>query len=306
MHKSMRKPTWRGLLIAILILIAVLGLGFAAGFVILPRLQAPTDFDGRQAYQDVVYQVGLGPRIPGSDAHQKFIDWLKIELSQYHWQVEIQEGSLMGHPIQNVIARKGSGSPWVILGAHYDSRLWADEDLDPARRKDPVPGADDGASGVAVLLGLARSIPDNTGKQIWLVFFDAEDNGNIPGWDWLLGSRYFVSKLTCCPSAVVVVDMVGDKNQMIYEEMNSNQEIVRQIWAQAAHLGYADKIIPQLKYSMEDDHTPFLEARMPAIDMIDFDYPYWHTTQDTADKVSPESLYVIGRTLLSWLKNLPY
>ncbi|HEX7434314.1 MAG TPA: M28 family peptidase [Anaerolineaceae bacterium] len=302
----MQKPAWRRLLIALLILIAVLSFGFVAGYVILPRLQAPEDFDGQKAYQDVVYQVGLGPRVPGSDAHQKFIDWLKIELTQYHWQVEIQEGSLMGHPIQNVIARKGSGAPWIILGAHYDSRLWADKDLDPARRKDPVPGADDGASGVAVLLGLARSIPDNSAKQIWLVFFDAEDNGDIPGWDWLLGSRYFVSKLTCCPSAVVVVDMVGDKNQTIYEERNSNPEIVRQIWAQAAHLGYTDKIIPQLKYSMEDDHTPFLEAGIPAIDMIDFDYPYWHTTQDTADKVSPESLYVIGRTLLSWLKKFPF
>ena len=267
--------------------------------------QARKTFDGQQAYQDVLYQMSLGPRIPGSVAHQKIVQWLTAQLSQEGWQVEVQNGTMMGHPIQNVIARKGSGKPWIILGAHYDSRMWANMDPDPAKRQQPVPGADDGASGVAVLTGLARAIPAQPDKQTWLVFFDAEDDGEIPGWDWLLGSEYFVNHLACCPTAAVIVDMVGDANLDIYQERNSNPQIVQQIWDQAAQLGFSANFIPQYKYSMEDDHTPFLQAGIAAVDLIDFDYPYWHTTQDTADKISANSLYMVGQTLLEWLNPWP-
>ena len=266
-------------------------------------------FDGNKAYQDVVYQVSLGPRVPQSQAHSAFIQWITGELTRYHWQVEVQKDTSMGHPIENVVARRGSGKPWIILGAHYDSRLWADQDLNPSKRQLPVPGADDGASGVAVLVELARILPLNTHAQIWLAFFDAEDNGEVPGWDWLLGSKVFVSRLPTpcsagsCPDAVVVVDMVGDSQLDIYEEKNSNPDLTRQIWTEAASLGYSSKLIPQPKYAMLDDHTPFLEAGIPAVDLIDFDYPYWHTTQDTPDKVSADSLKVVGQTLLAWLLN---
>ncbi len=289
-------------LIGVLIIIdCLIAIALIIGVKAHLALQSGTGFDGDTAYQDVIRQVSFGPRIPGSQAHQLFLEWVRSELTRYHWQVEIQEGTLMGHTVQNVIARKGSGTPWIILGAHYDSRIWADHDPDPSKRQQPVPGANDGASGVAVLLELARKIPDNNGKQIWLVFFDAEDNGNIPGWDWLLGSKVFVSKLSCCPNSVVVVDMIGDSDLQIYEEKFSNPEIVRQIWAQAGKLGYGDHIISIPKYAMEDDHTPFLQAGMPAIDMIDFDYPYWHTTHDLPDKVSGQSMKVVGQTLLTWL-----
>src|SRR3990172_4321574 len=128
------------------------------------------------------------------------------------WQVEIQETRSMGHPIRNIIAKKGSGEKWIILGAHYDSRLLADQDTDPEKQREPVPGANDGASGVAVLLELARALPRNLEKQVWLVFFDAEDNGRIPEWDWILGSRAFAESLTAYPDSVVVIDMIGDAN----------------------------------------------------------------------------------------------
>jgi glutaminyl-peptide cyclotransferase len=297
----MNKKYRRWLIAGLIMIDCLIAIAFIVGVKAHPALQSGTSFDGDVAYQDVIHQVSLGPRIPGSLAHQLFLEWVRSELTKYHWQVEIQEGTLMGHRVQNVIARKGRGAPWFILGAHYDSRLWADQDPDLSKRKQPVPGANDGASGVAVLLELARKIPDNNGKQIWLVFFDAEDNGNIPGWDWLLGSKVFVSKLTCCPNSVVVVDMIGDSDLQIYEEKSSDPGIVQQIWAQASKLGYGDHIISTQKYAMEDDHTPFLQAGMPAIDMIDFDYPYWHTTQDTPDKVSGQSLKVVGQTLLAWL-----
>ena len=177
----------------------------------------------------------------------------------------------------------------------------ADRDPDPARQDEPVPAANDGASGVAVLLELARVLPKDLNQQIWLVFIDAEDQGELPGWDWLLGSRALAESLKSNPDAVVIIDMIGDADLNIYQERNSNPDLTREIWDTAADLGYSQSFIAQPKYSMIDDHTPFLEKGMRAIDIIDFDYPYWHTTQDTADKVSAESLMAVGDTLLHWL-----
>jgi Zn-dependent M28 family amino/carboxypeptidase len=103
------------------------------------------------------------------------------------------------------------------------------------------------------------------------------------------------------PSAVVVVDMVGDADLNIYKESNSDPRLTAEIWDSAKKLGFSDKFIDQYKFPMIDDHTPFLEAGIPAVDIIDFDYPYWHTVQDTADKVSAESLQVVGETLRVWV-----
>ncbi len=208
-----------------------------------------------------------------------------------------------GQPVHNVIAKRGTGAPWTILGAHFDSRFKADQDPDPAKRNDPVPAANDGASGVAVLMELARVLPKDMKGQVWLAFFDSEDQGdlNLPGWDWILGSRALADSLTSKPDAVVVIDMIGDANLDVYEEKNSDPGLTNQIWGAAAQLGYGKEIIPQVKFSMEDDHTSFLQKGIRAVDMIDFDYPYWHTTSDTADKTSPKSLKVIGDTLLNWL-----
>ncbi|HSO12132.1 MAG TPA: M28 family peptidase, partial [Anaerolineales bacterium] len=100
---------------------------------------------------------------------------------------------------------------------------------------------------------------------------------------------------------VVIVDMIGDAGLNIYKERNSNQELTDQIWETARSLGYENVFIPEYKFSMLDDHTPFLEAFIPAVDIIDFDYPYWHTVQDTPDKVSAESLQAVGETLQTWV-----
>jgi Zn-dependent M28 family amino/carboxypeptidase len=178
--------------------------------------------------------------------------------------------------------------------------MHADRDADVANQTMPVPAANDGASGVAVLLELARSLPKNT-VPVWLVFFDAEDNGDIQGWDWILGSREFVRNNPVTPRAVVVVDMIGDADLNIQRERNSNSGIMNEIWDVAKELGYDDRFLPGYKWSMIDDHTPFLEAGIPAVDIIDFDYPYWHTMQDTPDKVSAESLKAVGETLRTWV-----
>lgn len=260
----------------------------------------PVSFDGQRAFVDVQTQVAFGARIPGTEGHAKIQEWIREELVKAGWQVEIQESEALGHPIENVIAKRNDASPQIIFGAHYDSRMFADNDADAANRSLPVPGANDGASGVAVLLELARTLPEDT-SPIWLVFFDAEDNGNIEGWDWILGSREFVKNNPLQPRAVVIVDMIGDADLNIYKERNSNAELTDQIWNTAKSLGYEDKFIPEYKHSMLDDHIPFVQAGLPAIDIIDFDYPYWHTIQDTTDKVSAESLEIVGNTLWTWV-----
>ena len=260
----------------------------------------PSDFDGERALADVVSQVSFGPRIPGTEGHARFQDWLSTRLKTGGWTVEIQYSVQDGHPIENVLAKRGSDSPEVILGAHYDSRIYADNDPDPRMRQQPVPGAEDGASGVAVLLELARSLPSDI-PPVWLVFFDAEDNGRIGDWDWILGSRAFVAQNPVTPQAVVILDMVGDADLNIYYEMNSDSSLRSEIWQVAEEQGFGRFFIPQVKYSMLDDHTPFLEAGLHAVDIIDFDYPYFHTTQDTPDKISAESLNAVGATLRAWI-----
>jgi glutaminyl-peptide cyclotransferase len=266
----------------------------------LTREADPISFDGSRAYADVQTQVAFGPRTPGSAGHAKIREWMRAELESAGWEVEIHETERMGHPIYNVIAKRSDEIPQIILGAHYDTRFFADNDPDISKRTEPVPGANDGASGVAVLLELARTLPEET-VPVWLVFFDAEDNGRIEGWDWILGSRAFVEEIPIQPRAVVIVDMVGDADLNIHLERNSDKVIRAEIWETAEALGYSDVFINEEKYSMLDDHTPFLEAGIPAVDIIDFDYEYWHTTQDTVDKVSPQSLHVVGDTLWHWI-----
>lgn len=276
----------------------------AIGWYVYSFLSQPTsveaDFDGQRAYADVKTQVDFGSRVPGTDGHARVRKWIQTELESAGWQVEVQTSEALGHPVENIVARRTAAAPEIIIGAHYDTRMFADQDADPDQRRSYVPGANDGASGVAVLLGLARSLPPDSGS-VWLVFFDTEDNGNIEGWDWILGSREFVKNNPVHPRAAIVVDMIGDADLNIYKERNSNPDLTDSIWATAKGLGYEDKFIPDFKHSMLDDHTPFLQAGIPAVDLIDFDYPYWHTVQDTPDKVSAESLQAVGETLRTWV-----
>ncbi len=295
-----------------LILLAALAasVGFF-GYLGYGLVQTPTvepAFSGEMALADAEAQMAFGPRVTGSEAHRQMGDWLVETLRAAGWEIFIQPFPVAdGIEARNIIAVRGEG-PVAILGAHYDSRLVADRDPDPALRGRPVPGANDGASGVAVLTELARTLNvPASGHTVCLVFFDAEDNGRIPGWDWILGSRYFVANLDKFPRCdeprfAVIVDMIGDADQQVYLESNSSDRLTDAIWGMARDLGYGDWIIPEYRYRITDDHIPFLEAGFLAADMIDFDYPYWHTTQDTLDKLSAESLERIGRTLEVWLE----
>jgi glutaminyl-peptide cyclotransferase len=256
-------------------------------------------FDGQRAYQDVAAQMSFGARTPGSFAHAQTITYIQKELEKVGWKVQIQATTWLGFSVQNIIATHSEFGSYIVVGTHYDSRLLADRDPGQGSRG-PVPGANDGASGVAVLLELARTIPPDS-IPVRLVFFDAEDNGGLDNRQWIMGSQAFVAGLTEKPQAAVIVDMVGDADLNIYIERNSDSTLTAEIWAQATALGYGKNFISTPKYDMLDDHSPFLEANIPAVDIIDFDYPYWHTAADTLDKISAQSLQAVGETLWAWI-----
>jgi len=297
--KSIRKPY------AILAVILCLGL-LAGGLWRLGVFSAPAPaseaFDGEQAYAHVLAQMDFGPRVTGGAANEAAGDYISKQLTQFGWQAEFQSFTYKDTPVRNVIGRANVGrGPVIILGAHYDSRRRADQD--PNHPELPVPGADDGASGVAVLLELARTLNrPQVPNEIWLAFFDAEDNGDLDGWEWIVGSTYMANHLTVKPQAMILLDMVGDQNQQFYYESNSDQALSAKVWDTAARLGYAAHFTPTIHWSMLDDHTPFVQRGIPSLDIIDFDYPDWHKITDTADKVSAASLERVGRTLKVFLE----
>ncbi len=253
-------------------------------------------------------QMELGPRIPGSDAHAAFVEQTVSKLEKAGWTVSSEAERYQGKPVRNIIAERGrenTEGKWIVIGAHFDSRILADQEKTSANRQKPVPGANDGASGAAVLLGLAETLPQLENKRITLAFFDAEDQGKIMGWpDWCLGSALLAeqySQLEKQPDAVIVADMIGDADLNIYREKNSDQDLTNRLFETAAKLGYSKQFINQEKYAMYDDHIPFIEKGIPAADLIDFDYLWWHTLSDTADKLSEESLQAVYRVLYSFI-----
>ncbi len=286
------------MLVPLIAIVVVLGLWRVAF-----SSSASTDhFSGRRAYSHVTAQMKLGPRVTGSAANVAAGNYITDQLQIAGWSVEFQPFVYQDTPARNVVARANVGKgPVIILGAHYDSRRQADRD--PVHPTEPVPGADDGASGVAVLLELAHTLDIRTiPNELWLAFFDAEDNGGLDGWDWIVGSTYMADHLTVQPEAMILLDMVGDADQRFYFDSNSDPSLSTQVWDTAARLGYGEHFIPVARWAMTDDHIPFARRGIPALDIIDFDYPYYHTTGDTADKVSAQSLERIGRVLEAYLE----
>jgi Zn-dependent M28 family amino/carboxypeptidase len=200
----------------------------------------------------------------------------------------------------------------VILSAHWDTRPWADQDVSAENREKPVPGANDGASGVAVLLEFARIFAAHPPPMgVDLIFFDAEDVGESGmSESFALGSQYFARNLPQGTSYRFAInfDMVGDRSLEIYREANSDAfapALMDAVFRRARLLGYP-QFIDEKVAGIYDDHMPLNEAHIPAIDLIDFNYPdhtnrYWHTLDDTPDKCSPESLKAVGTVILHLL-----
>ncbi|MEP7027272.1 MAG: M28 family peptidase [Candidatus Eisenbacteria bacterium] len=268
-------------------------------------------FDEARAFKDLATQVAFGPRVPGTPAHDRCRDWIAAELAKTGVTPVLQSfaDTVYGqaYAFTNVRARYGPHTgPWIVLGAHWDTRAIADNDPDPAKRSQPIPGANDGASGVAVLLEIARAFQAEAPPiGVELVFFDGEDlgrGGDVRGFS--RGSKHYVGALEHPrPALAIVLDMVGDKDLGLYYEVNSHQaarNLVDRLWAGAARV-QAPGFIPEERHNVYDDHAPFLEAGIPGIDVIDFDYKAWHTTGDDLTQVSAGSLGQVGRTVLRYV-----
>ncbi len=273
------------------------------------------EFDGERGFADLEKQVAFGPRVPGSEAHAACAKWLVDELGRHADRVVVQSfehkdkysGEMI--PMKNIVASFNNKPriKRIMLAAHWDSRPRADQDRLENQHK-AIPGANDGASGVAVLLEIARALkkqPLSFGVDI--VLFDGEDYGREGELDeYFLGARYFARNLgKYRPYYGILLDMVGDANLFLPVEYNSAKSapwVVNKVWDTAARLGYT-VFEKRIGPAVSDDHIPMIEAGIPFINIIDFAYPdqshaYWHTMQDTPDKCSPQSLKTVGQVLL--------
>jgi glutaminyl-peptide cyclotransferase len=275
----------------------------------------PRPFDGGAALRAVEAQVAFGPRIPGTPGHAAEAAWLDSLLRPLadtlivqRWTHVAANGDSL--PLVNFVARfnPGAGERLLFL-AHWDTRPRADgpESRDSSAA---VPGANDGASGTAVLLGVAaalRQVPPSVGVD--LLFVDGEDYGVFDEKaDVLLGSRYYAAHPVPGPPPLyaVLLDMIGDRDLQIYQEGNSvtgAPEVVDLVWRVAKEAGHGNVFIPTLRYTITDDHLSLQAKGIRAIDVVDFDYPYWHTPEDTPDKVSAQSLQAVGEVVLGLIAN---
>jgi len=276
--------------------------------------QVMPEFNEQNAFQHLEKQCQFGARVPGTDAHLKCRDYLDATLRKYADRVMQQpfkatmEQGKSPVTCYNIIANFHSDKARrVLLCAHWDTRPWADRDPDPANHKKPVPGANDGASGVAVLLEIAKIISAAPPKYgIDIVFFDAEDFGSYgQNETWALGSKQFAQHTvkTYHPEFAILLDLIGDADQQLYIEQNSYRyarKIVDRVWNIAEQLGIVE-FIPEVKFDVYDDHLNLLEIGIPSIDIIDFEYKYWHTIEDTPDKCSQRSLGNVGKVLIGLL-----
>ncbi len=268
----------------------------------------PREFDGRQAFGYIETQVGFGPRIPGTPPHARMAAWLDSLLRQRADTVIAQQWTHVTRtsdrlPLVNLIARfNPQADKRILFLAHWDSRPTADAPTSPDSTR-PVVGANDGGSGVALLLGVADVLKRAPATELGvdLLFVDGEDYGDFTNdtSDVLIGSRYYASHQVSGPAPLyaVLFDLIADKELQIYQEGNSlvgAPEVVELVWDAAKDLGYGGTFVAAPRHTLIDDHIQLQKAGLRAIDVVDFDYPSWHTPDDTIDKVSAQSLQIVG------------
>ncbi len=284
------------------------------------------DFDADSAYYFVDRQVGFGPRVPNSKEHVQCGDYLVAELERFGAKVTEQKADLKAFDgtvlkSRNIIGSyKPESTNRILLFAHWDSRPFADHDPDKSKHRTPILGANDGASGVGVLLEIARQVQAQSPEMgIDIIFFDAEDYGtpdfvdDAPAGDWwCLGSQYWSKNPHVNGYKArfgILLDMVGATDAKFHKEYFSKQNaggIVEKIWGSARQLGYGKYFVDKDGGSVMDDHIPVIQnLRIPCVDIIQFDSQmphgfgwYWHTTKDDMNVISKETLKAVGQTVM--------
>jgi len=274
--------------------------------------QAPA-FDEDAAWDLLARQVAFGPRVPGTEAHRRCADWLAGELEAAGARVTrdrftYRDPAGTVWPLENILGSMGpEGTGRILLIAHWDSRPWADMDPDPARRTRPIPGANDGASGVAVLLQVAREIRgESLPRGVDVLLVDGEDLGHADDRNgYCRGSIHFTERGIGVYWRGIVLDMVGDADLAIPVEGYSRSaapDVVDWIWSRGRKLA-PEVFVGTPGPTVYDDHIPFLQAGLPTADVIDMDYAVWHTAADDLAAVHRRSLGAVGRVVLSLVRD---
>ncbi len=251
-------------------------------------------------------QLELGPRIPGTAGSDAFNTWIHSKVAE-PWFIYTQNFTYKEVELRNYVISTTDELPPYLIAAHYDSRAVANNDPNFLKREEPVPGANDGASGVAAILELINKIPVEIQSKIGFLLFDGEDQGSsgIEGWDWIIGSTYFANEMSITEVAntvsFILLDMVGDDELNLKIEQNGDEALTEEVWKLAADLGYADIFLDEQGYNLIDDHIPFKRRGIDTLDIIDFDYPEWHTTNDDIDNISATSIAIVTDVVLSYL-----
>lgn len=271
-----------------------------------------SQFDGERAFAHVQQMVSWGPRPVGSEAHQKTQAYIVEQLRQF--KIEVEEDRFIGQtpkgnwPMTNIIGRlKGRTKEVILIGSHYDTKLFTDIRF---------VGANDGGSSTGAVLEIARVLaqrPEQDRPHVWFVFFDGEEA--VIEWsqtDSRYGSRHLAEWWEKDGTlrqirALILLDMIGDKDLAIQRDGYSTRSLVDIIWQTARELGYGQHFTSDVGF-IDDDHVPFLQKGVPAVDVIDFNYGlfnrYWHTEHDTLDKLSPRSLKIVGDVIIRALPTI--
>ena len=274
-------------------------------------------FDGESALRYAKAQVDFGPRIPGTESAKRAGDWIVAEMKQradtvivQEWIHVTQDGKQL--PMRNILARfNPSATERILYVTHWDTRPVSDGSQNLGERQLPVPGANDGASGVGLFIALGDALKKNpTTTGVDLLFVDGEDYGEFDEKlaDVLIGSAYFAKNLPDSayrPLFGVLWDMIGDRDLTIRKEGHSLRrapEVVDRVWAKAAELGHERVFVPMEQGPVTDDHLPLLEAGLRVIDVIDLDYLDHHRPSDTIDKISARSLSIVGEVAEALLR----
>jgi len=287
-------------------------------------------FNSTYAYNNIQSQLDFGFRIPGTNESLECANWINTEMQEYG-ESALYNFSIDEIPCHNIITRINPNmSQIVIFAAHYDSRAVAEKDPNDSLHNTPILGANDGGSGVAVLMEMARVLAAsniNWNISFWFVFFDAEDQGpnlgisGINGWDWCEGSMWMIDEMKNQPSkyfredqsldtihSFILFDMVGGYNLKFIHESHSNDNLLQNVFEIGNSLDYEDNFpLEDTKYSIMDDHVPFAQEGIPTLDLVikfwdlDCGWPYHHTSEDTLDNISHNSLKITGRTVLQYI-----
>ena len=274
------------------------------------RENSPVDVSRIEKFVEV--QIDFGPRIPGSSASKQFGNWLASFIESTNtWRLTVQNFWYKNVSLSNyIITHKSLNSsiPTHLIGAHYDSRARATQGAD---KNVPIPGANDGASGVAAILELIFLLREKNLPQLGFILFDAEDQGvesggyGIEAWQWIVGSNYYVDSLTVNETknimAFILLDLIGKTNLQLNYELFSNDGLREKIWNEAIGLGYGDIFKKEDGQSIIDDHIPFLRRNVPAVDIIDLNYKYWHTVDDNLENIDYESISIVTDVVHSFL-----